>query len=88
VDTEPLRNHGERADEVAKNALEEDINDLELYLPQDLINEKKNKKGGHREKTPWDSEKITMEWKDDSTNLSRKEQVMVSSLRTGYTNNT
>jgi ribonuclease HI len=28
----------ERADETAKNALEEDINDRELYRPQDLIN--------------------------------------------------
>jgi hypothetical protein len=27
-----------RADEAAKNALEKDINDLELYPPQDLIN--------------------------------------------------
>jgi ribonuclease HI len=48
----------EKADEVAKNALEEDINDQELYPPQDLINwmkktdVKKTKKGGHREKTP------------------------------------
>jgi hypothetical protein len=28
----------ERADEAAKNALEEDINDRELYPSQDLIN--------------------------------------------------
>jgi hypothetical protein len=28
----------ERADEAAKNALEEDINDRELFPPQDLIN--------------------------------------------------
>jgi hypothetical protein len=28
----------ERADEAAKNALEEDINDRELYPPQDLSN--------------------------------------------------
>jgi hypothetical protein len=29
--------------------------------------------------------KKTIEWKDDSTNLSRKEQVGVSRLRKGYT---
>jgi hypothetical protein len=29
--------------------------------------------------------KETVEWKDDSTNLSRKDQVVVSRLRTGYT---
>jgi hypothetical protein len=29
--------------------------------------------------------KETIEWKDDSTNLSKKEQVVVSRLRTGYT---
>jgi ribonuclease HI len=28
----------EKADEAAKNALEEDINDRELYPPQDLSN--------------------------------------------------
>jgi ribonuclease HI len=33
--SEIMRN--ERADEAAKNALEEDINDRELYPPQDLI---------------------------------------------------
>jgi hypothetical protein len=29
--------------------------------------------------------KETIEWKDASTNLSRKEQVVVSRLRSGYT---
>jgi hypothetical protein len=29
--------------------------------------------------------KETIEWKDNSTNLSRKEQVVVSRVRTGYT---
>jgi hypothetical protein len=48
----------ERADEAEKNPLEEDINDRELYPPQDLINwlkkteAKTDKKGGHKEKTP------------------------------------
>jgi hypothetical protein len=28
--------------------------------------------------------KETVEWKDDSTNLIRKDQVVVSRLRTGY----
>jgi hypothetical protein len=45
----------ERADEAAKTALEEDINDQDLYPPQDLINwlnktdAKTDKKGGHYE---------------------------------------
>jgi hypothetical protein len=48
----------ERADEASKNALEEDVNDRELYPPQDLINWMKKtdaktvKNGEHREKTP------------------------------------
>jgi hypothetical protein len=39
----------ERADEAAKNALEQDINDRELYPPKDLINwmEKTNAKNRH-----------------------------------------
>jgi ribonuclease HI len=44
------------ADEAAKNALEENINDRELYPPQDLNKwmkktDAKNRQGGHREKT-------------------------------------
>jgi hypothetical protein len=49
----------ERADEAAKNVLEEDMNDRELYPPQDLndkyLDEKdrsKNQTSGHRQKTP------------------------------------
>jgi hypothetical protein len=39
VGTELLRNQGnKKAYEAAKNPLEEDINDRELYPPQDLIN--------------------------------------------------
>jgi hypothetical protein len=59
------RNTGnKRADEAAKNALEEDINDQELYPPQDLINwirkidaKKSRQKSGHKKNTPWDSER-------------------------------
>jgi hypothetical protein len=52
----------QRADEAAKNALEKDINDRELYPPQDLINwlkktDAKNRQERHREKTARDSEK-------------------------------
>jgi hypothetical protein len=32
--------------------------------------------------------KETIDWKDDSNYLSRKEQVVVSILRTGYTRHT
>jgi hypothetical protein len=80
-----------RADEAAKNALEEVINDRELYPPQDLINWLKKTDAKNRQErwTQWENtmrfRKETIEWKDDSTNLSRKEQVVVSILRTGYT---
>jgi hypothetical protein len=69
----------EREDEAAKNVLE-DINDRELYPPQDLINYMKtDKKGGHREKT--------IEWKDDSSHPSRNEQGIQTKDRvhTSYT---
>jgi hypothetical protein len=79
----------ERADEAAKNTLEEDINDRELYSPQDLTNwlkktdaRNRQKRWAQREKT-MRFRKETIEWKDDSTNLIRKEQVVVSRLRTG-----
>jgi hypothetical protein len=81
----------ERADEAAKNALEEDISDRELYPPQDLINWMKKTDTENRQERWAQGEntmrfrKETIEWKDDSTNLSRKEQVVVSRLRTGYT---
>jgi hypothetical protein len=82
----------ERADEAAKNALAEDFNARELYPPQDLINWMKKTDAKNRQER-WAQEEYTMrfrkettiEWKDDSTNLSRKEQMLVSRLRTGYT---
>jgi hypothetical protein len=74
----------ERADKAAKNALKEDINDRELYPPQDLIILLKKTDAKNRQER-WSQEgnsmrfkKETKEWKDDSTNLSRKEQVVVS----------
>jgi hypothetical protein len=83
----------ERADEAAKNALEEEINDRELYPPENLINwikktnQRTDKKGGHNAQgeNTMKLRKETIEWKDDSTNLSRKEQMVVSRLRTGHT---
>jgi hypothetical protein len=75
----------------AKNALEEDINDRELYPPQNLINWMKKIDAKNRQEMWSQGEntmrfrKETIEWKDDSTNLSRKEQVVVSRLRKGYT---
>jgi hypothetical protein len=81
----------ERADEEAKNALEKDINDQELHLLQDLINWMKKTDAKNRQESWGQGEntirvrKETIEWKDGSTNLSRKEQVVVSRLRTGYT---
>jgi hypothetical protein len=40
----PSHTGNERADEAAKNALEEYINDRELYPPQDLINWMKSRR--------------------------------------------
>jgi hypothetical protein len=68
----------ERADEAAKNTLEEDINDRELYSPQDLTNWLKNTDARNRQKWWAQGEKTmrfrkeTIEWKDDSTNLIRR----------------
>jgi hypothetical protein len=61
----------ERADEAAKNAVEEDINGRELYPPQELI--------VHREKTPEHTG-----WQNDTKKLKRRDQVAVTRLRTGY----
>jgi hypothetical protein len=79
------------ADQAAKIALEEDINGRELYPPQELMNRMKKTDAKYRQEM-WAQEENTMrfrketiEWKDDSTNLSRKEQVLVFKLRTGYT---
>jgi ribonuclease HI len=65
----------ERADEAAKNALEEDINDRELCPPQDLINWMKKTDAKNRQER-WAQglntmrfRKETIEWKDDSTIL-------------------
>jgi hypothetical protein len=72
----------ERTDEAAKNALEEDFNHRELYPPQDLINWMKKTDAKNRQERWAQGEntmrfrKETIEWKDDSTNLSRKEQVV------------
>jgi hypothetical protein len=80
-----------RADVAAKNTLEEDINDRELYPPQNLINwmkkiDTKNRQEmwSHGENT-MRFRKETIEWKDDSTNLSKKKQEVISRLRKGYT---
>jgi hypothetical protein len=82
----------ERTDEAAKNALEEDINDRELFSPQDLINwmrktdvKNRQERCALGENTIMRFRKKTIDWKDDSTNLSINEQVVVSRLRTGYT---
>jgi hypothetical protein len=74
----------ERTGEVAKNTLAEDINDRELYPPQELINWMKKIDAINRQEKRAQGEntmrfrKETIKWKDDSTNPSRKEQVVVS----------
>jgi hypothetical protein len=74
----------ERADKAAKNALKEDINDRELYPLQDLIillkktDAKNSQERWSQDGNSMRFKKETIEWKDDSTNLSRKEQVVVS----------
>jgi hypothetical protein len=74
-----------------KNALEEDINDRELYSPLDLINWLKKTNAKNRQER-WAQGENTMrfrkeaiKWKNDSTNLGKKEQVVVSRLRMRYT---
>jgi hypothetical protein len=73
-----LRNHGERKGR-------------EQYPPQDLINWMKKTDAKNRLERWAQGEntmrfrKETVDWKNHSTNLSRKERVVVSRLRTGYT---
>jgi hypothetical protein len=52
----------ERAYEAAKNAIEKDINDQELYPPQDLINWMKKTDAKNRQER-WAQEKNTMRFR-------------------------
>jgi hypothetical protein len=71
-----------------RKALEEDINDRDLYPPQNWMKKADTKNRQERlaqGENTMRFRKETIEWKDDSTNLIRKKKVVISRLRTGYT---
>jgi hypothetical protein len=80
----------EKADQAAKEALDEDISTTERYPPDDLkkwLTEVDFKKRDQR----WNNgnneieRKPDVDRKEDLKGMPRKEQVAISRLRTGYT---
>jgi hypothetical protein len=65
VDTDP--------DEATKNALEEDINDRELYPPQDLINWMKKTDAKNRQ-VRWAQGENTMRFRKETIEFGRTTQ--------------
>jgi hypothetical protein len=81
----------ETADEVVKEALDEEIQHNEKYPPQDLIKCMKNKHQEEQQKKWERSTSTTKERKPffekniNTKRMNRREQVVVSRLRTGST---
>jgi uncharacterized membrane protein YgaE (UPF0421/DUF939 family) len=76
---------------VGKDALTEEIDNRETYPPQDLIKWMKKVKSMNRQQR-WErgdnemkNRKTLASWQNDTAELSRKEQTIISRLRTGYT---
>jgi regulator of replication initiation timing len=81
----------EIANEEAKAFLEDDLLATENYLLQDLINWIKTEDKKTR-KTRWQNSENKMtnrkkeiEWNKDTKKMKRRDQVVISRLRTGYT---
>jgi hypothetical protein len=79
------------ADQAAKNALTEKIDNRETYPPQDLIKWMKKEEAMNRQQR-WErgdnemtNRKKSASWQNDTAELSRKEQMIISRLRTVYT---
>jgi hypothetical protein len=69
--------------------LNEEIGYQEPYPPQDL---RMKKQEFHNRQKRWERgendmkhRKVSVSWQNDTVKLSRKEQVVISRLRTGYT---
>jgi hypothetical protein len=80
-----------KADQAAKEALDEDIPTAERYPPDDLkkwfeVRRGLQKKTSKMEKRKQrDERKLDVGGNEDTKGMPRKEQVAISRLRTGYT---
>jgi hypothetical protein len=88
--TKPSGISGNEADQAAKDALTEEIDNRETYSPQDLIKWMKKEEAMSRQQR-WEkgdngmrNRKTSASWQNDTAELSRKEQMIISRLRTGY----
>jgi hypothetical protein len=88
--TKPSGISGNEADQAAKDALTEEIDNRETYSPQDLIKWLKKEEAMSRQQR-WEkgdngmrNRKTSASWQNDTAELSRKEQMIISRLRTGY----
>jgi hypothetical protein len=77
------------ADQAAKDALKEEIDNQEPNPPQDLMKCMKKNEFNNRQKR-WERvendikhRKVSVSWQNDTVELSRKEQVVISRLRPG-----
>jgi hypothetical protein len=82
----------EAADQAAKGALNEEIGNQEPYPPQDLMKWMNKEESMNRQKR-WERgendrkhRKASVSWQNDTVELRRKEQVVISRIRTEYTN--
>jgi ribonuclease HI len=81
----------EAADQAAQDALNEEIDYQEPYPPQDLMkwmkkeDLMKRQKGWKRGENDLKHRKASVSWQNYTVELSWKEQVVISRLRTGYT---
>jgi hypothetical protein len=71
--------------------LNEEIGNQEPYPPQDLKKRMKKEEFNNKQKR-WERgengmkhRKVSVSWQNDTVELSRKEQVVIFRLRTGYT---
>jgi hypothetical protein len=75
----------------AKDALTEEIDNRETYPPQDLIKWMKKEEAMNRQQrcergdNEMRTRKTSASWQNDTAEFSRKEQMIISRLRTGYT---
>jgi hypothetical protein len=79
------------ADQAAKDAFIEEIGNQEPYSPHYLIKWIKKEESSstqerwERSENEMKNRKTSVSWQNDTVKLSRREQVIISRLRTGYT---
>jgi hypothetical protein len=79
------------ADQAAKEVLNEEIDHQQLFPPQDLM-KMDEKRGAHEQTKEMEGGenvmkhgKASVSWQNDTAELNRKEQVVISRLKMGYT---